>query len=80
MVLRAVDHVRRGLPSPSKSAPNWEGPYLIRETYDSGYYKLATADGTTLADPINGKWLKLITRKIHFYLLSILYLFCLRTI
>ena len=51
MVLRTVDHVGRGLPSPSKSAPNWEGPYLIRETYDSGYYKLATADGTTLADP-----------------------------
>uniref|UniRef100_A0A2N9GBC8 Integrase catalytic domain-containing protein n=1 Tax=Fagus sylvatica TaxID=28930 RepID=A0A2N9GBC8_FAGSY len=45
--LRTVDHVRRGLPSPSKFAPNWEGPYLIREAYDSGYYKLATADGTT---------------------------------
>uniref|UniRef100_A0A2N9HB09 Uncharacterized protein n=1 Tax=Fagus sylvatica TaxID=28930 RepID=A0A2N9HB09_FAGSY len=58
MVLRAVDHVRRGLPSPSKFAPNWEGPYLIREAYDSGYYKLSTADGTTLVDPINGKWLK----------------------
>uniref|UniRef100_A0A2N9GRM0 Integrase catalytic domain-containing protein n=1 Tax=Fagus sylvatica TaxID=28930 RepID=A0A2N9GRM0_FAGSY len=58
MVLRAVDHVRRGLPSPSKFAPNWEGPYLIREAYDSGYYKLSTADGTTLVDPINGKWLE----------------------
>uniref|UniRef100_A0A2N9G179 Reverse transcriptase domain-containing protein n=1 Tax=Fagus sylvatica TaxID=28930 RepID=A0A2N9G179_FAGSY len=58
MVLRAMDHVRRGLPSPSKFAPNWEGPYLIREAYDSGYYRLSTADGTTLVDPINGKWLK----------------------
>uniref|UniRef100_A0A2N9F6T5 Uncharacterized protein n=1 Tax=Fagus sylvatica TaxID=28930 RepID=A0A2N9F6T5_FAGSY len=58
MVLKTVDHVRRGLPSPSKFAPNWEGPYLIREAYDSGYYKLSTADGTTLVDPINGKWLK----------------------
>uniref|UniRef100_A0A2N9FH10 Integrase catalytic domain-containing protein n=1 Tax=Fagus sylvatica TaxID=28930 RepID=A0A2N9FH10_FAGSY len=28
MVLRTVDHVRRGLPSPSKFAPNWEGSYL----------------------------------------------------
>ena len=55
MVLRTVDQVRRGLPSPSKFAPNWEGPYLIREAYDSGYYKLATAVGTTLVDPINGK-------------------------
>uniref|UniRef100_A0A2N9G273 Integrase catalytic domain-containing protein n=1 Tax=Fagus sylvatica TaxID=28930 RepID=A0A2N9G273_FAGSY len=58
MVLRIVDHVRRGLPSPSKFAPNWEGPYLIREAYDSGYYKLSTANGTTLVDPINEKWLK----------------------
>uniref|UniRef100_A0A2N9HWS0 Integrase catalytic domain-containing protein n=1 Tax=Fagus sylvatica TaxID=28930 RepID=A0A2N9HWS0_FAGSY len=57
-VLRTVDHVRRGLPSPSKFAPNWEGPYLIREAYDSGYYKLSMADGTILADPINRKWLK----------------------
>uniref|UniRef100_A0A2N9EHJ1 Integrase catalytic domain-containing protein n=1 Tax=Fagus sylvatica TaxID=28930 RepID=A0A2N9EHJ1_FAGSY len=55
MVLRTVDHVRRGLPSPSKFAPNWEGPYLIREAYDSGYYKLSTVDGTTLVDPINRK-------------------------
>ena len=58
MALRTVDHMRRGLPSPSKFAPIWEGPYLIREAYDSGYYKLATTDGTILANPINGKWLK----------------------
>ena len=58
MVLRMVDHVRRGLPSPSKFTPNWKGPYLILKVYDSGYYKLAKADGTTLANPINGKWLK----------------------
>ena len=61
MVLRTVDHVRRGLPSPSKFTPNWVGPYLIREAYDSSYYKLSTTDGTTLVDPINGKWLK------HYY-------------
>uniref|UniRef100_A0A2N9J549 Reverse transcriptase domain-containing protein n=1 Tax=Fagus sylvatica TaxID=28930 RepID=A0A2N9J549_FAGSY len=67
MVMRTVDHVRRGLPSLSKFAPNWEGPYLIREAYDSGYYKLATADGTTLADPINGKWLKRYYSKDAFY-------------
>uniref|UniRef100_A0A2N9GAH5 Integrase catalytic domain-containing protein n=1 Tax=Fagus sylvatica TaxID=28930 RepID=A0A2N9GAH5_FAGSY len=28
MVLKTVDHVRRGLPSPSKFAPNWEGAIL----------------------------------------------------
>uniref|UniRef100_A0A2N9II49 Retrotransposon gag domain-containing protein n=1 Tax=Fagus sylvatica TaxID=28930 RepID=A0A2N9II49_FAGSY len=35
-----------------------KGPYFIHEAYDSGYYKLAKADVTILADPINGKWLK----------------------
>jgi hypothetical protein len=61
LVLKAADFVRRGLPSPSKFSPNWEGPYLIREAHGSGYYKLSKSDGTTLADPINGKWLK------HYY-------------
>uniref|UniRef100_A0A2N9HQQ7 Integrase catalytic domain-containing protein n=1 Tax=Fagus sylvatica TaxID=28930 RepID=A0A2N9HQQ7_FAGSY len=55
LVLKAADFVRRGLPSPSKFSPNWEGPYLIREAHGSGYYKLSKSDGTTLADPINGK-------------------------
>ena len=61
LVLKATDFVRSGLPSPSKFSPNWEGPYLIREAHGSGYYKLSKFDGTTLADPINGKWLK------HYY-------------
>ena len=61
MVLKTVDHVRRGLPSPSKFTPNWEGPYVIREAHDNGYYRLSKADGTVLADPINRKWLK------HYY-------------
>ena len=58
MVLKTADHVRRGLPSPSKFTPNWEGPYVIREAHDSGYNRLFKADGTILVDPINGKWLK----------------------
>ena len=29
LVLKAIDFVRRGLPSPSKFAPNWERPYLV---------------------------------------------------
>ena len=58
MVLKTADHVRRGLPSPSKFTPNWEGPYVIREAHDSRYYRLSKADGTILIDPINGKWLK----------------------
>ena len=58
LVLKAVDFVRRGLTSSSKFSLNWEGPYLVREAHGSGYYRLSKSDGITLADPINGKWLK----------------------
>ena len=61
MLLKAAEFVKRNLPSPSKFSPNWDGPYIIREAHESGYYKLSMSDGTTLADPINGKWLK------HYY-------------
>uniref|UniRef100_A0A2N9H763 Integrase catalytic domain-containing protein n=1 Tax=Fagus sylvatica TaxID=28930 RepID=A0A2N9H763_FAGSY len=61
LVLKAADYVRRGLPSPSKFASNWEGPFVICEAHASGYYKLARADGIVLVDPVNGKWLK------HYY-------------
>uniref|UniRef100_A0A2N9ENL2 RNA-directed DNA polymerase n=1 Tax=Fagus sylvatica TaxID=28930 RepID=A0A2N9ENL2_FAGSY len=61
MVLKAAEFVRRNLPSPSKFSPNWDGPYIIREAHGSGYYRLFKSDGTILADPINGKWLK------HYY-------------
>ena len=59
MVLKAADHVRRNLSTPSKFVPNWVGPYLVREANESGYYRLATTDGEVLAEPVNGKWLKL---------------------
>ena len=55
LVLKVVDYVRRGLPSPSKFASNWEGPYVIHEVHASGYYKLSKADGTALVDLVNGK-------------------------
>uniref|UniRef100_A0A2N9IHX9 RNase H type-1 domain-containing protein n=1 Tax=Fagus sylvatica TaxID=28930 RepID=A0A2N9IHX9_FAGSY len=58
MFLKAAEFVRRGLPSPSKFSPNWDGPYVVRESHESGYYKLSMSDGTILIDPINGKWLK----------------------
>ena len=74
MVLKAADHIKRNLSAPSKFAPSWEGPYLIREASASGYYRLATAEGESLTEPINGKWLKL-----HYAHLSSMYqvtLFC----
>ena len=58
LVLRAVKHVRKNLSGPLKFTPKWEGPYVVKETYDSGYYYLARMDGTFLPDPVNGKWLK----------------------
>ena len=58
LVLRTAEHVRRNLPGPSKFVPKWEGPYIIREAHDSGYYYLTKKDGTFLTDPINRKWLK----------------------
>ena len=58
LVLRMADYVRRGMAGPSKFAPKWEGPLVIRETHPSGYYCLVQMDGKDLMDPINGKWLK----------------------
>ena len=59
MVLKAADHIKRNLLAPSKFATSWEGPYLIREANASGYYRLAIAEGESLTEPINDKWLKL---------------------
>jgi len=50
--------VRRNIPRPSKFTPKWENPYIIREAHDSGYYHLPMMDGSSLTNPINGKWLK----------------------
>ena len=55
LVLRTTEYVRRNLPEPSKFAPKWEGPYIIREAHDSEYYYLTKEDGTILTKPINGK-------------------------
>ena len=58
LVLRTTKHVKRNLPGPSKFAPKWEGPYIIKEDHDSRYYYLTKEDGIVLTEPINGKWLK----------------------
>ena len=59
MVLKVANHIKRNLSTPSKFAPSWEGPYLIREASASSYYRLAIVEGESLTEPINGKWLKL---------------------
>ena len=54
-VLKAADHVRRGMTGPSKISLKWKGPLVIRETHASGYHCLAQINGKDLIDPINGK-------------------------
>ena len=58
LVLKVTDYVRRGMAGPSKFALKWEGPPVIREAHQNGYYRLTQMDGRDLMDPINGKWLK----------------------
>ena len=41
LVLKVADYVKRGMARPSKFAPKWEGPLVIREANLSGYYRLA---------------------------------------
>ena len=40
-MLKAADHVRRGMAGPSKFSAKWDGPLMIREAHASGYYCLA---------------------------------------
>ena len=58
LVLKVADYVRRGMVGPSKFAPKWEGPLIIREAHPSEYYHLARMDDKDLMDPFNKKWLK----------------------
>ena len=58
LVLRVVEHVRRQISGSSKFAPQWEGPFIVKKAYQSGYYLLVSHSGV-LMSPINGKWLKL---------------------
>ena len=36
LVLKVADYVRRGMVGPSKLAPKWERPLVIREAHSSG--------------------------------------------
>ncbi|CAL2239741.1 unnamed protein product [Prunus armeniaca] len=58
LVLKVVEHVRRQVSGPSKFAPQWEGPFAVKEVHISGYYRLISVKEGMLTDPINGKWLK----------------------
>ena len=38
--------------------PMWHGPYIIKHVLENGAYELVDYEGTTLAKPINGLYLK----------------------
>ncbi|XP_075658813.1 uncharacterized protein LOC142628646 [Castanea sativa] len=59
LVLRATDYVRRNIAAPSKFAPYWESPYIVKEAHGNGYYLLYSIDESAMTNPINGRWLKL---------------------
>ncbi|KAI8550803.1 hypothetical protein RHMOL_Rhmol06G0135900 [Rhododendron molle] len=57
LVLKATPHVMKGK-SASKFAAKWEGPFVVKEANENGYYRLSELDSEVLLAPINAKWLK----------------------
>ena len=41
-----------------KFNPMWHGPYVVKRVLDKGTYELVDYEGTTLAKPRNGLYLK----------------------
>lgn len=41
----------------NKFTPKWDGPYIVKEVYTNGAYKIVDQDGLRIG-PINGKFLK----------------------
>ena len=41
----------------NKFTPKWDGPYVVKEVYTNGAYKIVDKDGMWIG-PINGKFLK----------------------
>ncbi|KAF7152592.1 hypothetical protein RHSIM_Rhsim01G0144000 [Rhododendron simsii] len=57
LVLKATPHVMKGK-SASKLVAKWEGPFVVKEANENGYYRLSEPDSNVLIAPINAKWLK----------------------
>ena len=41
-----------------KFNPMWHGPYMVKHVLEKGAYELVDYEGTTLAEPRNGLYLK----------------------
>lgn len=61
IMLKTEVSLLRGLALPNKFTPKWEGPYMVKHVYDSGYCKLAQESSYEDFSPINMKWVK------HYY-------------
>ncbi|KAJ1378170.1 Ribonuclease H-like superfamily [Sesbania bispinosa] len=57
LVLKATDAVMRKQHT-SKWSPNWEGPYFVKEVYDSGYCTLLDPEDERVIGPVNFKYIK----------------------
>jgi hypothetical protein len=44
-----------------KFEPKWEGPYILKDIYSSGAYRIISLNGEYRSPPVNGKFLK------HYY-------------
>jgi len=42
----------------SKFEPKWEGPYIVKDVYSSGAYRIISPDGEYYQTTVNGKFLK----------------------
>ena len=42
----------------SKFEPKWEGPYIVKDVYSSGAYRIISPNGKYCPPPVNGKFLK----------------------
>jgi hypothetical protein len=54
-VIRPMNITRR---MKGKFEPKWEGPFVVKEVYSSGAYKIISPDGEYSPSPVNGKFLK----------------------
>ena len=50
---QAKEHLREGTFNPM-----WHGPYVVKHVLEKGAYELVDYEGTTLAEPRNGLYLK----------------------
>ncbi|KAI8533347.1 hypothetical protein RHMOL_Rhmol10G0001800 [Rhododendron molle] len=57
LVLKAAAHLMKGK-SASQFAATWEGPFVVKEANENGYYRLSEPDSEVLPAPVNAKWLK----------------------